>query len=153
MLERPKFAVGVPAVSLSGALLLDGRRGIGVRDVDLTDTIEKLPGYREQSALPARRLVLVLGVEADDLIVQLLGRLPVGDRAAELDGAEVLQIEKGSESAGHQRVPQASAAESCLVVAVEHPGQCFEVEGKRRSPRNLVRTFGASVCGNASRCR
>ena len=87
---------------------------------------------------PALRGELVLGVEAEDGVRQALARRARRHRAADLEGAEVAEVDERPQAAGEERVPEAGRAEGDLVVAVEDAEDPLEVEGQVRHPRQLV---------------
>src|SRR6266436_7615480 len=131
MIEWLEPAVHVKSLAVARARLVSPVR---ISDDDVPEGQEVLAQKGEGRALPARRRVLVLGVEADDRAVPLLGCLPGRDRRAELDGAPLVEVEEGPQPARHQRVRDLVAAEGNVVLAVEDAAQQLEVEGQWGNP-------------------
>src|SRR4029453_9459252 len=119
--ERLQLAVHVPAVPLAGPLLLDRVLGGRVGDQDLADAVEVLAAHREERVLPALGPVLVLGVETDDLAVQLIRRQAVGDRGADLECPPLVEVEERADAPGYQRGLEAAYDEGDSVVTLEYP--------------------------------
>src|SRR2546427_976921 len=76
------------------------------------------------------RPVLVAPLPAQDRRLVLLAGLAARHRHAPLQGVLVAELEERAEPAGGERMTQARPAEGSLVVAVEDPGERFEVEGE-----------------------
>src|SRR5712664_3810330 len=91
VVEGPQLAVDVVALTVAMACPVEPIR---VGDDDVPEGDEVLAEKGEGRTLPARRRVLVLCVEADDGTALLLGRLARRDRRAELDRAEVFEVQE-----------------------------------------------------------
>ena len=107
----------------------------------LSHLIEQLAPDGDQGVLPAVRRELVLGLPAEDEIVQPVGLKAVGHRHAELERAEVPELEERPQTTGDERLVDAREAEGGLVVPVEDAAEQLHVEGKRRHPRRLAARF------------
>src|SRR5438552_1865312 len=124
--EGLHIRVDIEALAIAMSRLVDPVR---VRHENIAEGDEVLSVGREERALPSRGRVLVLHVKADDGARFLLRRVTVGDGRAELDGAEVPQVEEGADATGCEGVPERLPAERDVVLAIEDAAKELQVEG------------------------